>query len=84
MTTRVPANETEVARRAKEIYNTRLRAELERTHYGQFCAIDPDSGEYFLSKSMSDAMAAGRTAHPDRKFFLLRIGPPIRIGMIGG
>jgi hypothetical protein len=84
MTSRVPANETDFARRAKELYNARLRPELERTHYGQFCAIDPDSGEHFLGPSMIDAMTAGRTAHPDRKFFLLRIGPPIRIGMIGG
>jgi len=70
--------ESDLARRAKAIYNERLRAELEATHRGEFCSIEPDSGDWFLAPTMIDAINAGKAAHPDRLFFTLRIGIPLR------
>ena len=53
----------ELARRAGVIYEQRLRAQLEHTHPDEFVAIEPDSGDYFLGRTLSDAIQAARSAH---------------------
>ncbi len=64
----------ELARRGQQIYDQRLRAKLEKTHHGEFLAIEPDSGDYFLGRSLDDAINACREAHPDRLCYGMRIG----------
>ncbi len=63
-----------VAERAKVIYRERLQQMLEAESRGLFVAIEPDSGEHFLAPSFSQAVAAARTAFPDRLAFVIRIG----------
>ncbi len=60
--------------RAKHIYEERLKSELEPTQKGRYLAIEPVSGEYFLGRTLSEAAAAARAAHPGRQFFGMRIG----------
>jgi hypothetical protein len=74
--------ESDLARRAKALYNEQLRADLEATHRGEFCSIEPDSGDWFLGASMIDAINAAKAAHPDRLFFSLRSGIPILLPSI--
>ena len=64
----------ELARRAGVICEQRLRAQLEHTHPDEFVAIEPDSGDYFLGRTLSDAIQAARssascasTIHPARR-----------------
>lgn len=64
----------DIASRAQSIYVTRLRAFLESGHVGEFVAIEPDSGDYFVDASFSDAVAQARQSHPDRISFVIRIG----------
>jgi hypothetical protein len=64
----------EIARRGQEIYDARLRAELEVTNPDQFVAIEPDSGEFYLGESLSEAIQAARAAHPQQLVFALRVG----------
>lgn len=64
----------QVAERAKAIYRERLQAELEAAHTDGYVAIEPESGEHFLANTFSEAVAAARTAHPDRISFVIRIG----------
>ena len=64
----------ELARKAREIYEQRLRSKLEATNPGDFVAIDPQSGEFFLGQTLSEAIQAARAAHPDRLSFGLRVG----------
>lgn len=64
----------EFVRRAEDVYATRLRAILEPEHVDKFVAIEPDSGEYFLGKTLSEAMAAARRAYPDRLAHAMRVG----------
>jgi hypothetical protein len=64
----------ELARRAEHIYEQRLKNELESTHLDYFVAIEPDSGDYFLGRTLSEAAAAARKAHPGRRAFVLRVG----------
>jgi len=39
----------DIARRAKAIYEERLKSALEVAHRDEFLTIEPDSGEYFLA-----------------------------------
>ena len=59
---------------AEQIYATRLRAVLEPAHVDEFVAIEPESGDYFLGKTLSDAMGAARRSYPDRLAHAMRIG----------
>ena len=52
------ADTDEFARRAEEVYATRLRAVLEPEHVDEFVAIEPESGEYFLGNTLSQATRA--------------------------
>ena len=64
----------EVARKAQVVYEEQLRAKLEATNVDDFVAIEPESGDYFLGKTLSEAIQAARAAHPDRLPFALRVG----------
>jgi len=64
----------DVARRAKQLCERSLRAKLEAAHRGELVAIEPDSGEFFLGKTLSEAIQASRAAHPDRLAFAMRVG----------
>lgn len=65
---------TEVANRASAIYEQRLRGRLEATNPDDFVAIEPESGDFFLGRTLSEAIQAARTAHPNRLPFALRVG----------
>ena len=69
----------EIARRAKAIYTERLRATLERDHPNEYVSIEPDSGDYFLGNSLTEAIRAARVAHPDRVTHTLRIGHDVAV-----
>lgn len=63
-----------MARRAELIYEQRLKQQLESSHPDEFVAIEPNSGDYFLRRTLSDAMGAARAAYPNRLFHVLRVG----------
>jgi hypothetical protein len=63
-----------LARKATRLYQTKLKALLEPTYVGKFAAIEPDSGDYFVADRMAEAMHQARVKHPDKRFFLVRIG----------
>lgn len=68
-----------IARRATEIYESRLRSMLEEKHPNAFVAVEPDSGEYFLGSTLSEAIDAARAKYPDRIPFALRVGHPAAV-----
>jgi hypothetical protein len=63
-----------ISQKAMRLYRTKLKALLEPTYIGKFAAIEPDSGDYFVGNRMAEAMQKARAKHPDKKFFLVRIG----------
>jgi len=63
-----------VAEAARQIYADRLRALLEPDHMHEFVAIEPVSGDYFLGKTLSEAIGASRTKYPDRLAHAMRVG----------
>jgi hypothetical protein len=67
-------NLDEFARRAEAIYAARLRSFLEPAHVNEFVAIEPESGDYFLGKTLGEATQAARRTYPDRWTHAMRIG----------
>jgi hypothetical protein len=59
---------------AKLIYERKLRAELEASHPDEFVAVEPVSGDYFLGRTLSEAIGSARCAHPDRLSHAMRVG----------
>lgn len=70
------------AQRGEAIYRQFLRDKLEPMHKGEFVAIEPDSGDYFLGKTSLEAILKARQKHPDKVFHVIRIGHPT-VGKIG-
>lgn len=64
----------ELVQSAEHIYEQKLRAQLERAHSDEFVAIAPLSGDYFLGKTLSEAIGSARDAHPDRLSHAMRVG----------
>lgn len=64
----------EFVRRAEEIYATKLRGVLEPEHVDEFVAIEPESGDYFLGETLSEAAQAARKAYPHRLTHAMRVG----------
>lgn len=74
----------DVVRRATQLYEEKLRDQLEKTNMNDFVAIEPDSGEHFFGKTLSEAIQASRAAHPDRLAFAVRVGhsAAVQIGVL--
>ena len=63
-----------IAEQAKRVYESRLRTQLEAKHRNQFVAIEPVSESFYLGDEFIDAAMAAKTAYPDRKSFVIRVG----------
>lgn len=61
-------------RQGKKLYEERLRNLLEPDHQGEYVAIEPESGDYYLGHTMSEAYEKAAAAYPDKKFYLARVG----------
>jgi len=68
-----------LAEPAERIYDERLRQALEQSHHGWYLAIEPASGDYYLGRTMSEAIQRSRQAHPDRPAYCRRIGYPVAV-----
>lgn len=71
----------DLARRAELIYAGKLRTDLERDHRHEFVAIEPDSGDFYLGKTLTEAMGKSREAHPGCLALILRVGHVATIHM---
>jgi hypothetical protein len=74
----------EVARLGQALYDRKLRNSLEATNPHAFVAIEPQSEDYYLGKTLSEAVQKARTAHPDRLSYVVRVGHPaaVQIGAV--
>ena len=63
-----------VAEAAKQVYEEDLRSRLEREHRDDFLAIEPTSRSYFVGKTFLEVALAAKTAYPERKSFVMRVG----------
>ena len=68
------AEDREFIRRAERIYEERLKAPLEASHMGEYVVIEPESGDYFLGRTVRDAKARAEVSHPGRMLHVMRVG----------
>jgi len=68
-----------------KFYEEQLKNILEPALNGEFVAIEPYSGRYFVDKNGTKALLEARREKPDSKFYLARIGYKTtdRIGSYG-
>lgn len=64
----------QLVRSAEKLYAEKLREQLEEAHVDEFVAVEPVSGDYYLGRTLSEAIGAARSAHPDRLSHAMRIG----------
>ena len=74
---------TEIDRRAQELYNSRIRSEVEAANRGRFIAIDVDSGDYEIGDDRLTISNTVRSRRPNATTGMLRIGY-LAAGRIGG
>lgn len=76
---RPPADPQAFARNAEEYYEQHLRASLEPDHKGDYLVLDVESGDYEVDADETAAIDRARAKHPDRVFYILRIGHPAAV-----
>lgn len=64
----------DLVERGQNTYRQRLASILEPSHTGEFVAIEPDSGRYFLGTTASAALVAAHESMPNNLFYLTRVG----------
>jgi hypothetical protein len=74
----------EVARRAKELYETSIRQEVEREeNIGQMVIIDVETGEYKIDKTGLSSTRYLRKKHPNAHLFGIKIGYNVAVSLGG-
>jgi hypothetical protein len=68
-----------IAIRAKKIYDERLRSRLEESDPDKFVAIEPDSGEFFIASTLSEAIGKSRQKYPDLLAHAIRVGHRVAV-----
>lgn len=63
----------DLVERGQSTYYERLASILEPSHDGEFVAVEPESGRYFLGGTASAALVAARDAMPNSLFYLTRV-----------
>jgi hypothetical protein len=51
-----------------------IKQELEPKHHGAYVMIEVDSGDYFIGETPEEALRQARMLHPNKAFYLIRIG----------
>jgi len=63
-----------VADKARELYESKYRADFEKKYQGKYLCIEPESGSYFLGDTLDQAVNAALDEYPDLLTHTLRIG----------
>jgi len=65
----------EKMQKARTLYESKLKAELEPEFNNKFIAIEPDTEAYAIADSSGNAMRAMYKTHPAKPVLLMKIGP---------
>ena len=63
-----------LAEDGEAVYENKLKDLLELQHPGEFVAIEPSTGRYFLGETATAALVAATNTMPKSQFFLTRVG----------
>ena len=65
---------SELTRLGIEFYEKHLKSKLEPEHNGEFIAIEPYVGKYFIDKDEMQVILKARQEMPNKIFYLGRVG----------
>lgn len=68
------SNDSFLVKEGQALYENQLKATLEPHHFGEFVAIEPVTGRYFLGETATSALVTASKAMPQSQFFLMRVG----------
>ena len=71
-----------IAASGKRVFSE-IETMLTAKYPGQYVAIEPTSGQYYVSNTMGGAIAKGRAIYPHRQFYTVGIGKPMHVPMGG-
>lgn len=73
----------EVAQRGRELYERKIRAEVEKEHAGKFLVVDVNTGEYEMDEEDVAAFDRALVRNPGAVLYGIRIGEPVayRLGV---
>jgi hypothetical protein len=73
-----PHDRDELARRAKDLYERRIRERVEADggNEGRFVAIDAESGDFEVANDVLGASVGLRRRRPEASVYLMRVGRP--------
>jgi hypothetical protein len=75
MTVKQPRySKQEFARRGNEIYETRIRPQIEEDNYGKIVAIDIETGAFEVAEDIVTASQQLLSKYPDAQTWFIRIG----------
>jgi len=66
----------EIVQRGQDLYDQRIRAQVEARHPGQFLVLDIETGDYEIDADDVIAVQQAKTKHPEAAFYIVRIGSP--------
>lgn len=67
-----------VAANGKKIYSE-IESTLKQSYPGQYVAIEPISGEYYVGNTMGNALSKGKAIYPNRQFYTVGIERPVHV-----
>ncbi len=73
----------EVVRRGKELYESKIRAQVEAGNKGKVLVIDVETGDYEIGEDSLPLSERLHAKHKDAALYAMRIGYPA-FGRIGG
>ena len=59
---------------ARKVYAERWQTTLEREQFGKVIAVEPESGEYVLGNTLSEASKAARQRFAKKPVHIFRVG----------
>jgi hypothetical protein len=62
-----------IAKEGSLIYQG-VKAKYEENSIGKFLAVDIDSKDQYLASTSAEAVIQARTVHPDKVFYVVKIG----------
>ena len=68
------SNKERLVAQGEALYQQRLKDRLEPTYNGQIAAIEVESEDFFVGKSVVDTGKQARFHHPDKLFYFRKIG----------
>ena len=76
-------NQEEFVAKATAVYE-KIRDTMEKNHKDEFVAIEPNTEEYFLGADQAEAINKAKKNHPNKIFYLIKVGHPTVITMSSG